>query len=124
MHGTIAVTDTGWYEFLLPRRLPEVNFWTPSDRRAFHAPVFSPFLFKLKAPHNAVCGFAYVARWSSLPDWLAWEAFGEGNGCGSLAEMRRRGAAIRQRIGYVAAGPLTNVGCILLVEPTFFPPDA
>jgi len=63
-------------------------------------------------------------RWSSLPDWLAWDTLGEGNGCASLAEMRRRIAAIRQRIGYVAAGPLTNIGCILLVEPTFFPPDA
>lgn len=30
----------------------------PSDRRAFRAPEFSLFLFKLKAPHNAICGFA------------------------------------------------------------------
>lgn len=120
--GTVAVTDSGWYEFLRDRRAPEVNFWTPSDRRAFRAREFSPFFFKLKAPANAICGFGYFARWSSLPDWLAWECFGEGNGCATYEEMRQRIAAIRRRIGYVADGP-GNIGCILLVRPTFFEPD-
>lgn len=124
MLGTVAVTDFGWYEFLRGRQLPEVNFWTPSDRRAFRAPAFSPFLFKLKAPHNAICGFGYFAQWATLPDWLAWDCFGEGNGCRTLAEMRSRVGAIRRRIGYVAGrSSITNVGCILLVEPTFFSPD-
>ncbi len=122
MQGTIAVTDYGWYDFLLPRNLPEVNFWTPSDRHAFKAPPFSPLFFKLKAPHNAVCGFGYFARWASLPDWLAWDCFGEGNGCGSLAEMRGRVGAIRHRIRYAGAGRLNNVGCIVVIEPTFFEP--
>lgn len=124
MHGTIAVTDYGWYEYLLHREIQEVNFWTPSARRAFHAPEFSPFLFKLKAPHNAICGFGYFTRWSSLPDWLAWDCFEEGNGCGSLAEMRERIGAIRRRIHYVQEGPLANIGCILLIQPTFFERDA
>ncbi len=124
MHGTIAVTDYGWYTFLSQRALPEVNFWTPSDRRRFSAPAFSPFLFKLKAPHRAVCGFGYFATWSSLPDWLAWECFGEGNGCESLAALQERLADIRSRIKYVPTGAVPSIGCILLVEPTFFPPDA
>ena len=123
MHGTIAVTDTGWYEYLSQRHPQEVNFWTPSDRREFRAPEFSPFLFKLKAPHNAICGFAYFARWSSLPDWLAWESFSEGNGCGSLEEMRGRIRAIRQRIRYRPTNAPANIGCILLVQPTFFAPE-
>lgn len=123
MLGTVAVTDFDWYEFLLQRQLPEVNFWTPSDRRSFRAPEFSPFLFKLKAPHNAICGFGYFARWTTLPDWLAWDCFSEGNGCTSLQEMRRRITAIRQRIHYVGTGMLNNIGCILLVQPTFFAPD-
>ena len=122
MIGTVAVTDTRWYEFLRAARPPEVNFWTPSDRRAFRAEPFSPFFFKLKAPANAICGFGYFARWSSLPDWLAWDCFGEGNGCASYEEMRERIAAIRRRIGYVADGP-GNIGCILLVRPTFFERD-
>ncbi len=124
MHGTVAVTDYGWYEFLLGQGLPEVNFWTPSDRRPFRAPELSPFFFKLKAPHNAICGFGYFARWSSLPDWLAWDCFGVGNGCRTLSEMRERIGAIRRRIGYVETGPLNNIGCILLVEPAFFEREA
>jgi antitoxin (DNA-binding transcriptional repressor) of toxin-antitoxin stability system len=60
MYGTIAVTDYGWCESLLHRELQEVNSWTPSDRRAFYAPGFSPFLFKLKAPHNAICASATI----------------------------------------------------------------
>jgi putative restriction endonuclease len=85
MRGAVAVTDYGRYEFLSGRNLPEVNFWTPSERHVFQAPQFSPFFFKLKAAHNAVCAFGYFARWASLPDRLAWDCFMEGNGCGSLA---------------------------------------
>jgi putative restriction endonuclease len=122
MEGTVAVTDAGWYNFLRRQQPPEVNFWTPSDRRGFRAPLFSPFFFKLKAPHNAICGLGFFARWTSLPDWLAWDCFGEGNGCASFQEMQERIGAIRRRIGYVADGP-GNIGCILLVQPTFFPPE-
>ena len=97
--GTIAITDYGWYEFLSQRgNWDEVNFWTPSARFAFRASEFSPFLFKLRAPYNAIVGFGYFARYASLPDWLAWECFGEGNGCGTFDEMRKR--LIRLRSGY------------------------
>jgi HNH endonuclease len=124
MIGTVAVTDIGWYEFLARCSLPEVNFWTPSDRRRFSAPQFSPFFFKLKAPHRAIAGFGFFAKWSSLPAWLAWECFGEGNGCETLDALEARLAAIRGRIGYVASGPISSIGCILLVQPVFFPRDA
>jgi len=123
LHGTVAVTDFGWYEFLAKRSLPEVNFWTPSDRRRFDAPQFSPFFFKLKAPHRAIAGFGYFAAWSSLPEWLAWECFGEGNGSESLRALEARLAEIRSRIHYVPSGRVPGIGCILIVEPTFFPRD-
>jgi putative restriction endonuclease len=124
MIGTVAVTDLGWHEYLESRRPAEVNFWTPSDRRRFSAPLFSPFFFKLKAPIRAIAGFGYFAKWSSLPVWLAWECFGEGNGVGSLEELERRLAGIRARIRYVSTGPAPNIGCILIVQPTFFPKAA
>jgi putative restriction endonuclease len=123
MHGTVAVTDFGWYDFLRQRPLEEVNFWTPSDRKRFQAPELSPFLFKLKAPHRAIAGFGYFARWSSLPDWLAWDCFGVGNGCASRREFDLRLAQIRERIRYVPTGPVPSIGCILVVQPTFFPRD-
>ncbi len=125
MVGTVAITDEGWYRFLLERpEVVELNFWTPSARRSFHAHQFSPFLFKLRAPHNAICGFAYFALFSRLPDWLAWESFNLGNGCSSFEEMRTRIASIRARIRYDEATGSDEIGCIQLVSPVFFPPDA
>jgi putative restriction endonuclease len=125
MVGTIAITDEGWYRFLAERpELTELNFWTPSARRTFRAPAFSPFLFKLRAPHNTICGFAYFAQFSRLPDWLAWESFGLGNGCSSLRDMRSRIASIRARIRYDELTGSDEIGCIQLVSPTFFPRDA
>ncbi|HEX9820963.1 MAG TPA: HNH endonuclease [Methylomirabilota bacterium] len=125
MSGTIAITDEGWYSFLEQRsEIQELNFWTPSARRTFHAPPFSPFLFKLRAPHNAICGFAYFAQFSRLPDWLAWESFGPGNGCASFEEMHTRIARIRRGMRYDEATGSDQVGCIQLVSPTFFPRGA
>jgi putative restriction endonuclease len=77
-------------------------------------------LFKLKAPHNAICGFAWFARYSPLPIWLAWEAFEQANGCATEAEMQTRLEEIRQRIRF-RGGPWDPIGCTLLVWPVFFP---
>jgi len=64
MTGTIAPTDYEWYRALEsggPHE--EVNFWRPSAERRFRADRFSPFLFELKAPHNAICGYLTPMRW-------------------------------------------------------------
>jgi putative restriction endonuclease len=120
--GTIAITDEGWYRLLATRPdVTELNFWTPSARRAFRAPRFSPFIFKLRAPQNAICGFAFFAQYSTLPDWLAWELFEFGNGCSSFEEMRARITSIRTRIRYDERTGSDVIGCIQLVSPTFFP---
>lgn len=125
LQGAIAITDYDWYTFLWAQReLTEVNFWTPSARTGFRGELFSPFLFKLKAPHNAICGFAYFAQYSRLPDWLAWETFGVGNGCESFEEMRGRIRAIRSRIRYDESTGSDAIGCIQLVQPVFLPKEA
>src|SRR5207247_6269501 len=117
LRGTIAITDFDWYSYLSQQpSWDEVNFWKPTTTQPFSAPQFSPFFFKLKAPHRAIAGFGYFAKWSSLPDWLAWECFGEANGCGTFVELEERLVAIRARIGYKAAGPVPSIGCILLVQ--------
>jgi putative restriction endonuclease len=122
--GTVAVTDTGWYEYLRARPdLTEVNFWRPSSRRRFTAPEFSPFLFKLRSPMSAICGFGYFARWSPLPIWLAWETFEQANGCATQDEMEVRLAAIRERIRYEGGDVADYIGCTLLVGPVFFPQE-
>lgn len=120
MRGTVAVTDYGWYTHLRSHpELEEVNFWKPSANRRFSAPEFSPFFFKLKSPYNAICGFGYFARYSSLPAWLAWETFGDGNGVESLLALRQRIADIRARIHFDGA-PNAEIGCVLIAQPTFF----
>jgi putative restriction endonuclease len=119
--GTVAPTDFGWYTFLRTRgALEEVNFWRPSAERRFNAPEFSPFFFKLKAPHNAICGFGLFVEYSALPYWLAWDAFGVGNGCLNRKEMFTRITAIRSRMNYRGRSPPDFIGCILISNPVFF----
>ncbi len=122
--GIVAITDRGWYDHLRAQRpLDEVNFWKPSAYRGLNAPEFSPFLFKLKAPDNAICGFGFFAKFARLPPWLAWESFGVGNGCDSFAAMTDRIETIRTRIRYERPSGPDLIGCVLIVNPVFFPED-
>ena len=122
MEGYVAVTDIGWYEHLARKPFwDEVNFWRPSARQAFRGVPGTPFLFKLKAPHNAIAGFGLVARYAKLPDWLAWECFGEANGAATLSEMEQRLHEIRARNKIVHDGPVPQIGCILLSGVVVFP---
>jgi putative restriction endonuclease len=122
--GTVAITDFDWYRSLSGRRTwDEVNFWTPSTKWSFNAPHFSPFLFKLKAPHRAIAGFGYFARYSALPEAFAWEWFGTGNGCASFEEMHARLEKIRRKIKAAPQPGLAQIGCIVIVNPTFFARD-
>jgi len=116
----VGVTDQDWYEFL-SRRQPwdEVNFWQPSGGRRFGT--LQPgdlFLFKLHAPLNTIVGGGFFAHWTSLPVSLAWEAFTEGNGVGSLLEMKHRIGRYR---GGTAVRADHVVGCIVLIRPFFVP---
>jgi putative restriction endonuclease len=125
MHGTVAITDFGWYEFLLQQpNLDEVNFWTPSASHTFHAEPTSPFFFKLKAKyHHAICGYGHFFKFERLPDSMAWGWFGPRNGCPTFEVMRERIETIRQRFGYRGHGPANEIGCILIVQPVFFAKD-
>lgn len=67
-----------------------------------------------------ICGYAFFARYSVLPDWLAWATFGEANGTASFRELRERILMIRQRIRFRGAATTPELGCILLVQPVFF----
>ena len=124
MIGWIAPTDYDWYTFLEAQGpLDEVNFWRPSARKRFLGEEFVPFLFKLKAPHNAICGFGFFARYSALPPWLAWDTFDVANGCPDQAAMGTRIQGIRRSMGYKGNIARDAIGCILIVKPVFFPPD-
>ncbi len=121
MRGYIAITDSDWYEFLRDRGpLDEVNFWTPSGSRRFETvEPGAPIFFKLKTPHNAIGGFGVFTRADVLPDWLAWECFGEQNGAESFEDMRARIEHYRRR-NKIAAQPIPHVGCLVIGQPLFF----
>lgn len=122
MHGFVAVTNAHWYERLARTSGPkDANFWRPSTRR-FNLEIGTPFLFKLKAPFDAIAGFGYFAGFSVIPDWLAWDTFKDANGVDSLEELRGRLAGI-QAGARIQADPRGLIGCALIAEAQFFAPD-
>ncbi len=124
MKGWIANTHHDWFDFLAQKRFwPEVNFWTPSDYFAFRGEPGSAFFFRLKAPRNMIGGFGYVQRFARLPEWLAWDCFGEGNGAPSLRVMSNRLAGIRERSDIKGGSEFKQIGCIILADAVFFPPE-
>jgi putative restriction endonuclease len=111
----VGVTDNKWYQFLSRLCPDEVNFWQPGGTPPFKgAPIGLPFLFKLRRPYNHIAGGGYFVTYSSLPLSLAWEVFGQKNGCASLEEL------------HDLIAPLTTakrvdgqIGCTVLANPFF-----
>src|SRR5882724_7732738 len=119
MRGFVAVTDPGWYQHLSRDPGPkDANFWRPS-LRPFRLLPGTPFFFKLRAPYNVIAGFGYFVSFTVLPDWLAWETFGESNGVADLAELRKRLAGIQVGAS-IAADAGGRIGCCLIAEARFF----
>jgi putative restriction endonuclease len=115
----IAVTDGDWFNHLRAKpSLSEVNFWAPGAAPFRALQPGELFLFKLHAPLNFIVGGGVFAYANTIPCSLAWEAFGEGNGAVSLAEMRRR------IVKYRKADPSDRgdfaIGCRILTQPFFF----
>jgi putative restriction endonuclease len=116
----VAVTDNEWFRFLRSRApLDEVNFWQPGGSRQFKTlSPGEPFLFKLHYPEHFIAGGGFFTHASLLSSRIAWEAFDEKNGAGSLEEMRRRIEKYR-RVPADRHQDYT-VGCIILLDPFFF----
>ncbi|HUM30589.1 MAG TPA: HNH endonuclease [Thermoanaerobaculia bacterium] len=124
MKAFVGITDREWFDLLSNRpQLDEVNFWQPSGNRQFRA--LAPgelFLFKLHSPEDFIVGGGIYAHSSLLPISLAWESFGISNGARNLTEMRTRVEKYRKQ----AEDRTTDytIGCILLEQPFFLPPQA
>lgn len=117
----VVNTDHDWFDFLAARPdIDEVNFWQPSGETNFGA--IQPgelFLFRLKAPRNAIGGYGVFSHSSNLPISLAWEAFGVKNGASSLPEMRLRVGKYRDADSSRFADYV--IGCRIVVQPVFLP---
>jgi len=98
--------------------LDEVNFWAPSPRKFKALRPGELFLFKRHAPHNVIVGGGVFAYANEMPCSLAWEAFGEANGAGTLQEMRDRISHYRN----ADPNDLSDfrIGCRILTQPFFF----
>ena len=118
----VGVTDRDWFEHLRARpHLGEANFWSPSPRPFRALEPGELFLFKLKAPVDRIVGGGVFAHAADMPSSLAWAAFGEANGAGSLGEMRRRIA--KYRGGLDPRGDFA-IGCRVLTDAVFWPEEA
>ncbi len=112
----LGVTDNQWFNYLSEAKPDEVNFWQPSAMPPFTgAQLGLPFLFKLKRPYNHIAGGGFYVTYSKLPLNLAWEVFGQKNGCGSIDELR-------QLISPLTANGRNDgdIGCTVLANPVFF----
>ena len=99
------------------------QFLTPSDYYyAFHGVPGSPFFFRLMSPRNVIGGFGYVASFSRLPEYMAWEWFGEGNGAESFARMKPRPMRSAFRMLY-RGGRARNRSDVILADVVFFSED-
>jgi putative restriction endonuclease len=120
----VSVTDNNWFDFLskIPN-IDEVNFWQPSaDSRLKSLKAGDLFLFKLHRSEKTgnrdlIAGGGVFASFSIYPISLAWEAFGNKNGAGSYAEMRRQIIHHKR-----TQDPFEDfkIGCIILTQPFFF----
>lgn len=121
MHLYLGVTDTHWFHYLKRLHPPaeDINFWRPRGGQEFKAlPAGGPFLFKLKAPLNAIGGVGFFASHTWLPLSVAWEVFEQRNGCATFAEFREKILNYRRKFGETTLNP--TMGCIVLTDPVFF----
>lgn len=115
----LGVTDGDWYRFLRNARPADVNFWQPGGNRSFRAVERgAPFLFKLKAPANAIGGLGFFSASAVQPLDTAWEFFKEENGCSTYREFRTKIEHYKRKNG--AAPGILEIGCIVLTDPIFF----
>lgn len=114
----VGITDFNWFHFLMERKASEVNFWKPGSQPFKALQENDLFLFKLHAPHNYIVGGGYFVKYSLLPTYLAWEAFGEKNGTASFQELNLAIQKYRSRNNISVQNP--QIGCIILTDVFYF----
>jgi len=116
----LGITDNGWFNYLSNIDPEDINFWQPGGKLAFRVlDSGAPFLFKLKAPLNVIGGIGFFSSHTFLPISVAWDTFGNRNGCDTYEEFKRK------IISYKGDKDLVNpqIGCIVLTNPIFFQPE-
>ena len=118
MRMYVGITDSDWYNILKDENCDEVNFWRPGSSTFKAVEENEMFLFKLHSPQDFIVGGGFFVKYSLVPTYLAWDAFGIKNGTRSLKELNDRINKYRGRNNIVQNNP--QIGCIILTEPFFF----
>lgn len=118
MRMYVGITDSDWYNILKDENCDEVNFWRPGSSAFKAVEENEMFLFKLHSPRDFIVGGGFFVKYSLVPTYLAWDAFGIKNGTRSLKELNDRINKYRGRNNIVQNNP--QIGCIILTEPFFF----
>ena len=124
MNAYVAVTDRDWFNFLARQEnVDEVNFWQPHPWGGRFGVLNrgEPLLFKLKSPVNMIVGGGFFEHYTDLPFSLAWQAFGPKNGAEDQQQLWNRIESLRHEPLERWEDP--DIGCILLVEPFFWPEE-
>ena len=116
----LGTTDNNWFNYLSQINPEDVNFWQPGGSIAFKALASgAPFLFKLKYPLDVIGGVGFFSSHSFLPTSVAWDTFGDRNGCDTYDEFKRK--ILSYRNDKINVNP--QIGCIVLTNPIFFKPE-
>lgn len=118
MQMYVGITDYEWFEFLKERNANEVNFWKPGTQPFKALNENDLFLFKLHAPQNYIVGGGFFVKYSFIPTYLAWNAFGEKNGTKSLRELNEAISKYRIKNNIKESNP--QIGCIILTDVFYF----
>ena len=116
----LGVTDNNWFNYLSRISPEDVNFWQPGGTMNFKVlTTGAPFLFKLKSPQNAIGGIGFFSSHTFLPINIAWDFFGNRNGCESFEQFRQIILQLRKNKSEINP----TIGCIVLTNPIFFNPE-
>lgn len=114
-----AVTDNDWFDFLRAQQgLTEINFWKPTPQTFKAVGEGGIFAFKLKAPRSKIAGYGVLTTSADAQIYLAWEAFGRGNGFADLASFVQKIAQIRKSPD---VNQYSMIGVRVLVHQVLFP---
>jgi len=115
----VGIIDDDVFIQLSRLKPEELNFWQPALTPPRRMDPGTLFLFKLHAPNNYIVGGGYFVRFSALPCFLAWQAFGKKNGVTSLQDLVQ--AMAHDRHSRQNSG--SEIGCNIINEPFFFPEE-
>ena len=115
----VGIIDDDVFVQLSRLKPDEVNFWQAGPTPPRRMDPGTLFLFKLHVPNDYIVGGGYFVRFSVLPCFLAWQAFGEKNGVTSLQELVQ--GMTHDRRSQQNSG--SEIGCNIINEPFFFPEE-